>query len=240
MDFSRALLPPLGTPPEELLSEYSGHLLYELRRAQVAPAIVREVEATAQALRSVVEARKVCMRLSARAEALAEAAELDTEREIRALHDALSAEVQPLDKLFPHGIGDSLAPRGEGQVLEVQRLLAASDSQTLAPSVASALVRLGIANAALASRLAASVSAHEALLAVITAEQRHERTLRQRYRWAFGALTGMFHDDPAKVERFFRSPPELALPDSLPAPPPPSEAAELHSMPDDPEAREDH
>lgn len=219
----RDLLPTLGTPAERLVSEYGMHLVHQLTREQVAPVVAQEVETAVRGLRSAVEARKLAMRLAACAESLAEDAELHAEQEIRALHEALATERQPLTEFFPDGIGASLAPRGDGQVLEVQRLLSASHQQEMPPSIAAALVRLGVANATLASRLAASASAHEALLATMVSEQQSERRFRHCYRWALGALTGLFPEDLARVEGFFNLPLKSTAPSSLPAAPPPTD-----------------
>jgi hypothetical protein len=223
MRSSRVRLPGIGTPSEKLLDDYARHLLGALRRAAVAPAAVIEIERAAHALRSVLHARELSQRLATRAEALAESAEVVIEDEIRALYAALSIKRPLRDAVFPEGLGASLAPRGDAQIAEVKRLLDVTHRAKVPRSVASALVRMGAQNTILSSRLSASASAHEALVNMIAAERRQAQTFRQRYRWAFGALTGLFPSDAAKVAGFFKEPPDDARQSSrLPTVPPPT------------------
>jgi hypothetical protein len=223
MPSARVRLPAIGTPSEKLLDDYAKHLLGALRRANVAPAAVIEIERAAGALSSVLHARELTLRLATRAEALAESAEVVIEDEIRALYAALSVKRPLRDSVFPEGLGASLAPRGDAQIAEVKRLLDVTHRAKVPRSVASALVRMGAANTLLSSRLSASASAHEALVATVAAERRQARAFRQRYRWAFGALTGLFPSDAAKVAGFFKEPPrDTTEPSSLPSVPPPT------------------
>ena len=223
MRSARVRLPAIGTPSERLLADYAGHLLSALRRTDVAPAVAIEIERAAKGLRNVLHARELSERLAIRAEALAESAEVVIEESIRSLHTALSVKRPLRDAVFPEGLGASLAPRGDAQVQEVKRLLDAMHRAKVPRSVASALVRMGAASALLSSRLSASVSAHEALVGMIAAERRQARAFRQRYRWAYGALTGLFPADAAKVTSFFREPPrEPEGQGGLPGVPPPT------------------
>jgi hypothetical protein len=207
----RARLPRVGTPTERLLDDYAHHLLGALRRANVAPAVVVEVERAERALRNVLHARELSQRLATRAESLAERAELAIEDEIRILHRALAVKPTLREVVFPGGLGASLAPRGDEQVAEVKRLVARAYRTRVPTTVTAVLVRMGEANALLSSRLSASAAAHESLVDVIAAERRQEKSFRTRYRWAYGALTGLFPSDGAKVESFFKKPPRVEL-----------------------------
>ncbi|HEX6765663.1 MAG TPA: hypothetical protein VF103_09305 [Polyangiaceae bacterium] len=224
MRSTRVRLPAIGTPSERLLADYAGHLLAALRRTDVAPAVAIEIERAAKGLRNVQHARELSERLAVRAEALAESAEIDIEEAIRALFLALSVKRALREAAFPGGLGAALAPRGDAQVAEVKRLLDATHRAKVPRSVASALVRMGAANALLSSRLSASASAHESLVAMIAAEGRQARSFRQRYRWAYGALTGLFPGDAGKVASFFKEPPrETAGSSGLPSVPAPTQ-----------------
>lgn len=202
----RVRLPRVGTPTERLLDDYANHLLAALRRAGVAPAVVVEVERAERALRNVLHARELSQRLATRAEALAERAELAIEDEIRVLYRTLTVKPPVREAVFPGGLGASLAPRGGEQVAEVKRLVSVAHRKKVPTTVTAVLVRMGEANAVLSSRLSASAAAHEALVDVVAAERRQEKSFRTRYRWAFGALTGLFPSDAAKVESFFKKP----------------------------------
>jgi hypothetical protein len=199
-------LPRVSTPTERLLDDYANHLLAALRRTGVAPAVVVEVERAERALRNVLHARELSQRLATRAEALAERAELAIEDEIRVLYRALAVKPPVREVVFPGGLGASLAPRGGEQVAEVKRLVSVAHRKKVPTTVTAVLVRLGEANAVLSSRLSASTTAHEALVDVVAAERRQDKNFRTRYRWAYGALTGLFPSDAAKVESFFKKP----------------------------------
>jgi hypothetical protein len=209
----RVRLPRVGTPTERLLDDYANHLLAALRRTNVAPTVVVEVERAERALRNIVHARELSQRLATRAEVLAERAELAIEDEIRVLHRTLAVKPSLREVVFPGGLGASLAPRGDEQVAEVKRLVSAAHRKRVPTTVTAVLVRMGEANAVLSSRLSASAAAHETLVDVTAAERRQEKSFRTRYRWAFGALTGLFPSDGAKVDAFFKKPPRVELDD---------------------------
>jgi len=205
---TRGRLPEIGTPTERLLSGYAASLLGSLRDAQVAPAVVVELQRAANGLRRALNARELSERLATRADELAETAELAVEAELRALYEALSSDAALRGKLFPESLGGALAPRGEAQLAEVTRLLGIAQQAfaDLLATAARTAVRLGAANAALSTRLSAANSAHETLVTAISAEQRQKRAFRERCRWALGALTGLFPDQAAKVVGFLQKP----------------------------------
>ena len=209
----RVRLPRVGTPTERLLDDYATHLLAALRRANVGPAVVVEIERAERALRNTLHARELSQRLATRAEALAERAELVIEDEIRVLYRTLAVKPSLREVVFPGGLGASLAPRGDEQVAEVKRLVSVAHRKKVPTTVTAVLVRMGEANAVLSSRLSASAAAHEALVDVIAAERRQEKSFRTRYRWAYGALTGLFPSDGTKVVSFFKKPSRNELED---------------------------
>ena len=198
-------LPSVDESSERLLEGYASPLLAALARHEPAAAVSRRLSQSAAVLRNVLRSRELCERLSVHADALAESAERALEAEVRALYGALSRRTRERMRLFPSGLGATLAPRGNAQVGEATRLLLALEGAGAEVS-AKIAVRLGLAIDALAARLSTSAAAHASLLQVVAAEHRQRRAFREQYHAVYGALLGLFADEPRRASSFFKQP----------------------------------
>ncbi len=115
-------LPSVDEPSERLLEDYARPLLAALTRSESSAAVTSQLSKVAADLRSVLRGRELCVRLSLQADTLAESTEEALEVEIRAIFRGLSRDARARQRLFPAGLGAALAPRGDAQVSEAERL----------------------------------------------------------------------------------------------------------------------
>lgn len=225
-DDYRARLPAVGTPVEQLLREFSQPLLDELCKEPLAEPAYSLALGAHRALKTAWEARRMSERLAARAEQLAERAELALEQHIRGLLAALSDVPELRESIFDEGLRGALEPRGQGQVAEAKKLVERLGG---AGSAGAARASLEISRAALAlsARLAAAEGADTQVSEALTRERLAERFLRRQFRQTLGTLTALFNETPERLEAFSkRVPAELAQYRAIPVAPPPTDAAE--------------
>lgn len=216
-------LPGVGQSTQSLLDDYAKPLLSELRRIRAAEAIAARVEQAVRALENVLHARELCERLTLRADALAADAELVAEEQIRALFAALASDAGVQAAVFPEGLGASLAPRGQLQVSEIERLLAAVAKSPSTPlNAAAATARLAMAATTLLERCSAAARTQVALVDVSTAEQHQRRSFRTQCHEAYGAIIALLPNRRGKVARLFNRPEREGAGLGLPAAPPPT------------------
>ncbi len=205
-------LPTAGTSTETLLADYAKPLIAMLREQDGASGIVAGMESAETSLRNVLHARELAHRLIVRADARGDAAEAVTEKEILALFDVLKRDGGAQRAVFPNSLGASLAPRGQGQVDEMRRLLAnIADLPSAPPGAASVTARLAEAATELSERCAVSAATHASFVDLVAAEHHEQRAFRRRYHDACGALVALLPHDAERLSQVFGDEPQADL-----------------------------
>ncbi len=217
----------MGYATRGILEEFAVPLSVGLAKLPTAKRVHAEVDAAVRALRDVLHARELGERLALHADELMVAAETDVERELRDLFKVLAKATPVRTKVFAAGLAASLAVRGEAQLREANRVLAALGKSLKLPSLAGAIIaRLSQAAATLTERCAASAAAHASLLELLTAEHHARREFGTQYRAAYGALMATAPRGAQRFDKLFRraghSRPAIQ---TLPKAPPPTKKA---------------
>jgi hypothetical protein len=212
------LLPSLGQPSERLLADYAGKLLANLRRLKGAGPAVQAVEEATADLQRAVQARELCRRLAAAADAFAARVEREAEERLHEFFVGCGGGSRLQQALFPAGLEPLLAPRGAAQVSTISRLLHDyAKLDRVSPRIDAPTLRLALAGLELAERCAASAQAHASLVDAITAEHQQQRLFRQSCHDALGVVVAL-HPRGSTTRRSFELPAPVLEP--LPAAPP--------------------